>query len=68
MVRKTCFPLFSTSDGYGSCGVNTHAHNRKNDPSLWDTLAYRQEHILKDWNYKMAAHRLPSNNNFKKYN
>jgi hypothetical protein len=37
----------------GWVGRNTYRHtqqNRKNGPSLWDTLAHRQDHIQKDWN------------------
>jgi hypothetical protein len=39
-------------------------HNRKYDPSLWDTLAHRRDHMLKD--YEIAeAQQFASNSNFK---
>jgi hypothetical protein len=39
--------------GYTSTqtGPHTDTHNRKNGPSLWDTLAHRQDHIQKDQSY-----------------
>jgi hypothetical protein len=52
------------------CSHNNTHHNttrmilhNTNDPSLWDTLAHRQD-LLQDWNYKkMEAQQFLSNIN-----
>jgi hypothetical protein len=35
----------------------THATERKNDPSQWDTLAHRQDHMLYKTGTMIMAHR-----------
>jgi hypothetical protein len=42
-----------------------NAHNRKNDTSLWDRLARRQDNKQEDWNHEKEAQQFPSKNNFK---
>jgi hypothetical protein len=43
--------------GYTSAQMGPHAntHNWKNDPSLWDTLAHRSDHIREDWRYDIGS-------------